>query len=161
MAGHSADGVGSVIVQPHDDATKRVGVVDARLLNGNTWDFAFIKTDTGISVDNQIWRGSGNFFTITSKTIDQQQQVGTLLRKVGAATGQTIGDLVSNSPNSNYNRASNYSEAGDSGAPVFRGTGNNSDLYGMSYKRILFSGGIQALYFPWDYIRDQIGANPP
>jgi hypothetical protein len=159
MAGHSAVGLDKVIVQPHNDATKSVGVVKEYRNGGiNDGDFAWVRTYTGIGVDNQIYQGSGvSNFNIVGKTADSSQTVGSWVTKSGAATGNTLGQVTSNSPNNNYNLASNSISGGDSGSPIFSLTAGNANLYGMIAKQ----AGSYALYYPWDYINSQIGANPP
>lgn len=162
MAGHSAQGINKIIVQPHNDSTKRVGTVTAYCNTLNTCDFAFVKADAGISVDPTIYKSSGLTYTITGKTQDASQSVGTFVTKSGAGTAVTIGDITENSPNKFYNKVNIYIGGGDSGSPVFTGS-SNVNLYGEFYAAET-SGTPQvqiARYYPWDYIQTKIGAIPP
>jgi hypothetical protein len=92
---------------------------------------------------------------------NSSQTIGSFVIKSGAKTGLTLGEVVANT--STYNRASTYSETGDSGSPIFYESGGNASLYGMVFGRIWnnFYQRYEVLYFPWDYIGSNIGAYPP
>jgi hypothetical protein len=162
MAGHSAD-VGSDIVQPGDDANRIVGEVveNCHTTTNCSGDMAFV--DTNMDIVNEIWRGTGNFFTITDKTDCTNQQLGTLVRKVGAASGQSLADITGKNQScsivSAKMRIATELIGGDSGSPVFTGA-SNVNLYGMIYAKSESSSGVWAKYIPQDYIEQQLGAAP-
>ena len=161
MAGHGADGVGSDIVQPGDDANRIVGevVVHCNSDPNCFGDMAFV--DTNMDIVNEIF-GSTITRTIVDKTAGQNQTLGTFVKKLGAATGGSLHEITYHYPGSTLILAkliNGYLGGGDSGSPVFTGT-SNVNLYGMVYGKGESSSGIWAKYHPQDYIEQQIGAVP-
>jgi len=165
MAGHSTNGVNSQIVQPHNDANRIVGTVQVHC-NSNpncSGDMAFVATS--VNIVNQIWRGTGTFFNVVAKTDCANQQLGTLVRKVGAATGQSLADITDKNLNCSSvtakMRIATELATGDSGSPVFTGT-DNVNLYGMIWGMSQSADKTQtwARYHPQNYIQQQIGAIP-
>lgn len=161
-AGHTAQGVGKALVQPHNDATKRVGAVPsgaptAICQSGLTCDFAFVKADSGISVDDDLFiTPSNSLWDINLKRADSGQTVGTLVAKSGVGSSYTSGQIVENNPSLNYNRASFNAVGGDSGSPVFRSSGTaTAELFGMVFA---INGSNNTYYFPQDLIQTVIGA---
>ncbi|MGI0008493.1 MAG: hypothetical protein ACRD92_02625 [Nitrosopumilaceae archaeon] len=161
IAGHTAQNLDAAIVQPHTDNTKQVGIVRAWKWDSNC-DCAYVKVDTGITVNNEIYKSSNLVYSITGKTADASQTVGSWAYKSGARTAVTLGQIVGNLPGNVYNLIEIYHGQGDSGSPVFKITsGDNVSLYGMIYSGIVNPGIGYAKYHPWDHIQSQIGANPP
>ncbi|MEP0825649.1 MAG: hypothetical protein HRF40_09195 [Nitrososphaera sp.] len=168
MAGHSAVGEGKVIVQPHDDSTKRVGVVPTGLpsaicrdaSSAYNCDFAFVDADSGIGVENKIFVSPlETVRTVTSKTNDSGQTEGTFVHKSGAGGGHTTGQITENSPNFNYNRADFSAENGDSGAPVWTTpSASTANLFGIMTAIDTSVFPNEALYFPQDWIELNINA---
>jgi hypothetical protein len=161
ITGHTAVNLNAEIVQPHNDNTKKVGTVRAWKWDTNC-DCAYVKLDAGITMDNTIYKASNQVYTVTSKTADASQTVGSWAYKSGAATAVTLGQIVGNLPGNVYNLIEIYHGSGDSGSPVFIITsGSNVSLYGMIYSGIAGPGIGYAKYHPWDHIQSQIGAVPP
>ncbi|MBI5146447.1 MAG: hypothetical protein HZA84_04430 [Thaumarchaeota archaeon] len=163
IAGHTAENLDAEIVQPHNDNTKRVGTVRA-YSNTVSCDCAYVKVDAGITVDNTIYKSSNLVYTVTGKTADSSQTVGTWVYKSGARTAVTLGQITGNVAGNSYNAVDIYHGQGDSGAPVFATvSGDNVSLYGMFYRGTYAEppGLGPAKYHPWDQIQSQIGAVPP
>ena len=161
MAGHSADGVGSDIVQPGEDANRIVGqVVENCYTTTNcSGDMAFV--DTNMNIVNEIFSSTGTR-TIVDKTAGQDQTIGTFVKKMGAATDESIHEITSHCSDNtciNAKLISGDIRGGDSGSPVFTGT-SNVNLYGMVYAMPESPSGTWARYLPQDYIEQQIGAVP-
>lgn len=159
MAGHSAVGSGKIIVQPYNDATKRVGVVGtgAFCLNGFVCDFAWVDIDSGISVQDDIYTTCYTCrYDIGSKYAESSQTPGLLVTKAGVGLGVTMGQITSNSPNNHYILTDMDAAGGDSGAPVFQNSGVIATLYGIVFSA---TGDFKnTYYFPQDYVEAQIGA---
>lgn len=163
IAGHTAANLNAEIVQPHNDNTKKVGVVRA-YSNTVSCDCAYVKVDAGITVDNTIYKSSNLVYTVTGKTADSSQTVGTWVYKSGARTAVTLGQITGNVAGNSHNTVEIYHGQGDSGAPVFATvSGDNVSLYGMLYAGTYAEppGLGPAKYHPWDQIQSQIGAVPP
>lgn len=169
IAGHTAVANGREIVQPHTSSS-RVGLVDGFCQTGSlgtstSCDFAFVKADAGITVDNQACRGSTttcttSTYTVVSKTPDSQQTLGTFVIKV-SANGASIGDVRENSSAVKYNLAlTNSCIGGDSGSAVFYETGGNARIFGVTSHCLNVGGNMHTLYWPWDYVNTRIGAVP-
>jgi hypothetical protein len=162
MPRHSVDGVDSIIVQPGDDEDREVGSVLDICCSSPWGDMAFV--DASEDIVNEIWRGSGTFFTIVDKTdgADGEHQLGTWVRKVGAATGQSLHEIDDWNSDLHYYRAELITgdvDNGDSGSPVFTGT-SNVNLYGMTWGMSEGGGKKWIKYQPQDFIEEQIGAVP-
>lgn len=158
IAGHTAVAPLKYIVQPHTASTKIVGQVQAICWSGYATcdgDFAWARASTGISVDDDIFKGNGQTYDISSKRADSGQTVGTFVIKSGAGSGNTLGEVASNSPNNNYNLAKIPVTGGDSGSPIFWESGGNADLFGIITAKV---GADYAKYWPQDYIETKIGA---
>ena len=162
MPSHSADGVGSDIVQPGDDANRIVGevVVHCGSDPNCSGDVAFV--DTNMDIVNEIF-GTTITRTIVDKTAGENQTIGTFVKKMGAATGGSLHEITYHYPGSiriNAKLINGNFGGGDSGSPVFTGT-SNVNLYGMVYgKASAPDGRIWAKYHPQDYIEQQTGAVP-
>ena len=163
MAGHSADGVGSNIVQPHTNANRIVGQVVAHCNSDPncSGDMAFV--DTNMNIVNEIFSSTGTR-TIVDKTAGQDQDLGTFVKKLGAATGGSvheINDIDLSIGRIEAELISGDVGGGDSGLPVFTGT-SNVNLYGMTFTILAGPGGDPKWirYHPQDYIEQQIGAVP-
>ncbi|HEX7033522.1 MAG TPA: hypothetical protein VF172_11030 [Nitrososphaera sp.] len=158
--------MGTVLVQPHDDASATVGVVPTGgyckipiVGAGHTCDFAFVAVDSGISVNDDIFvTPSNSMRDISGKRSDAGQLEGTFVAKSGAGSSYTSGEIIENDSDVNYNRADFNAVPGDSGAPVYEwvnaGTGN-AELFGMVYGR---GDDNNTYYHPQDFIASQIGA---
>jgi hypothetical protein len=92
-------------------------------------DCAFVENTSSDSTQNKIWTTSYGRFSITSEASNADHEIGTLLRKSGAASGVTSGSIYSNTGNFVY--ADIYSIPGDSGSPVYAGSGSSGKLYGL------------------------------
>jgi hypothetical protein len=160
MAGHSAVAKFKNIVQPHNDATKVVGVVQEHMYQqsgGFPYDFAWVKASSGISVENKIYGTTdAASYTVVGKTPDSSQMLGTFVYQSSASSGLRLGEISGNNPTKFYNTVHIFPNPGDSGSPIFIAFGSSVSLYGMTF---LGAGG-HSLYYPQDYIQAQIGAVP-
>jgi hypothetical protein len=160
LAGHSAVANLKYIIQPYDE-NKVVGQVQRICwsdIDGCDGDFAWARAATGISVYDDICMGQtacSGAYDISSKRADSGQTLGTFVIKSGAASGNTLGEVNGNSPNSNYNTAKIPVTFGDSGSPIFWESGSNADLFGVITAKL---GADYAKYWPQDYVETKIGA---
>ena len=162
IAGHTAQNLNSIIVQPDHDNSGQVGITRAYQWNSNC-DCAYVKADADITVDYQIYKASNTVYTVTGKTIDSSQTLNSWAYKSGAGSGVTLGQIKGNVAGNSYNLLLIYNAIGDSGSAIFKITsGDNVSLYGMLYESSGVIPGVTNIkYHPWEQIQSQIGASPP
>jgi len=153
-AGHVSGPQGKIIEQPVNN--RDVGVVDYRCFSG-TCDFSFVKLNSGVAINsNSIYWTPTASWVITNKIPDSSQNLGVIIKKSGVGTGNTVGTVYENNPLLTYNKAQIVIGPMDSGSPIFRQPSdlqNYVDLYGMNFQK----QGPLSFYFPWDYIKTQLG----
>ena len=113
---------------------------------GTGCDCAFVDHYSTKSTDEKIWISGYGRFTITSESDEwSDHSVGTLLRKSGIKSGVTSGSI--SSTEGNYVYTTIYTERGDSGSPVYAGTGKNGMLYGLLHS--VSTGTNNGVYTPY------------
>ena len=100
-------------------------------------DCAFVANTSSDSTEDKIWISSYGRFSITSHASSSDHGIGTFLKKSGVASYVTSGSIYANTGNFVY--ADIYSIGGDSGSPVYAGSGSSGKLYGL-----LWGGPVSA-----------------
>lgn len=155
-AGHVSGPQDKIIEQPVNN--RDVGAVDFRCYSGTTCDFSFVKLYPGVAISSSsIYWTSTASWVITNKIPDSSQTpTGTIIKKSGVGTGNTVGTLYENNPSLTYNKAQIVVGPMDSGSPIFRQPSdlqNAVDLWGMIFAK----SGSLAYYYPWDYVKSNLG----
>ena len=162
VAGHTGVGLNHVMDQPYT-STSRVGVVNA-WEQDLTCDCAWVKADSGVSVDHIIYGTSSTAtYAVISVTAKSSQTVGSFVYESSAFSGLRMGQIVNNSGGTTRVYIQMLANGGDSGSPIFTscscGGSWVASLYGEA------TGGLptnppQTFYYPQDIVQIQIGAVP-
>ena len=149
IAKHEAIAAGNTIVQPAGG--NPFGTVKA--LGTFSCDCAFVKLNTGKSVDDTIWAPeAGSNYPINNRMPQSAHVSGTILIASGVGSGVLIGDIIDSG--STWGKINFVTSGGDSGSPLFKPLANGmADVYGMATQR---AGSAYTIYEPWHAIDDQL-----
>ncbi len=117
----------------------------------NNCDCAFVENIDSVTTQEKVWTSGYGRFTITDEATDTDHEEGTMVRKSGITTGVTAGMIISSDWYNVYTDM--HAEPGDSGSPVYAGTGGSGKLYGM-----LWGGNIYgAIYVKYNSVEWHLG----
>ena len=133
-------------------STATAGTVEA--VSPNNCDCAFVDHYSTKSTDGKVWISSYGRFAITSESDGwSDHDVGTLLRKSGVTTGVTSGSITSSA--GNYVYTTIHTQKGDSGSPVYAGSGTSGMLYGLLWGFV--QGTNHGIYTPYHVVESHLG----
>lgn len=176
MSSHVAgSGTGQRVGQP--DTSNLIGTVTTNpSLSNRPSDSAFVRLDSGVQYTlDKIWKTSTTDFSITGKAPSSSTPINSFVRMQGYVSGLQTGQIVAKGVTAsdsfgtltNQVKVTYNSQAGDSGAPVFSGTGETSvTLYGIHVGKFCTVTTVPCpaintitVYSPWEGIQSDLGVN--
>ena len=95
-------------------------------------DCAFVENNSNKSTDDKIWTSSYGRFTINSYATSTDHTQGTFLRISGVSSDVQSGSILTD-PATNFVSTDISMSDGDSGSPVYAGSGSSGKLYGLMW----------------------------
>lgn len=176
MSSHVAgSGTGQRVGQP--DTSNLIGMVTKNpSLSNRPSDSAFVTLDSEVQYTlDKIWKTSTTNFSITGKAPSSSTPVNSFVRMQGYASGLQTGQIVAKGVTvsdslgtlTNQVKVTYNSQTGDSGAPVFSGTGETSvTLFGIHVGKFCTVTTVPCpaintitVYSPWEGIQSDLGVN--
>lgn len=176
MSSHVAgSGTGQRVGQP--STSNLIGTVTTNpSLSNRPSDSAFVTLDAGVQYTlDKIWKTSTTNFSITGKAPSSSTPVNSFVRMQGYASGLQTGQIVAKGVTvsdptgtlTNQVKVTYNSQNGDSGAPVFSGTGEtNVTLFGIHVGKFCTVTtnpcppiNSITVYSPWEGIQSDLGVN--
>ena len=136
--------------------------------NNKNCDFAFVKMNSGVSINDDIYKSSRSTYDINSMATESNHREGKLLKWIGAVSGVQQGRI-----NACHNLTqvcsievnSHPSTGGDSGGPVFEGRTASrntftANIFGINTHIATINGENLFIYEPSYKIMDELNLRP-
>ena len=164
---HTSTSIIGTIPSNGDDVCYTGGGVESgeRTRNGKICDFAFVKTNRGISINDDIYKTSRTTYDINALAIPSDQVRGTMLKLAGSNSGTITGSISDIVTGTNQVRVNVQSLliGGDSGGPVFKSSTGARNISTAEVFGIIISVNERRssiTYEPVDKIMSELNLRP-